>query len=43
MRGMDAIVVQIAKEFDAILVSLDNEMIEKAKGIVKVKSVSALG
>ena len=39
---MDAIVVQIAKEFKAILVSLDNEMIKKAKGIVKVKSVEAL-
>lgn len=42
MRGMDAIVVQIAKEFDAILVSLDDEMTEKAKGIVKVKSVDAV-
>jgi hypothetical protein len=42
MPGMDAIVLQIAKEFDAILVSLDDEMIDKAKGIVKVESVEAL-
>lgn len=42
MRGMDAIVVQIAREFDAILVSLDDEMIKKAKNIVKVKSVNEL-
>jgi len=42
MRGMDAIVVQIANEFNAPLVSLDNDMIAKAKGIVKVKYVDKL-
>lgn len=42
MRGMDAIVVQITKEFNATLVSLDDEMIAKAEGIVKVKSVDTL-
>jgi hypothetical protein len=42
MGGMDAIVLQIAKEFDAVLVSIDDEMIDKAKGIVKVESVEAL-
>lgn len=42
MRGMDAVVVQIAKEFNATLVSLDKEMTAKAEGIVKVKNVKAL-
>lgn len=42
LRGMDAIVVQIASEFNATLVTLDNEMIEKADGIVEVKSVETL-
>ncbi len=42
MRGMDAIVVQITKEFNATLVSLDDEMIAKAEGIVKVKPVDTL-
>jgi predicted nucleic acid-binding protein len=37
VRGMDAIVIQIAKEFNATLISLDNEMIRKAKRIVEVK------
>ena len=42
MRGMDAIVVQIAREFNTTLVSLDSEMIIKAKSTVKIKSVDAL-
>jgi predicted nucleic acid-binding protein len=42
MRGMDAIVVQIAREFNATLVSLDSEMIRKANGMVRIKSVDAL-
>jgi len=42
VRGMDAIVIQIAKEFNATLVSLDNEMTAKAEGIVEVKSVDPL-
>jgi len=37
MRGMDAIVVQTAKEYGTSLVTLDNEMINKATGIVKIK------
>lgn len=42
MRGMDAIVAQIAREFNATLVSLDSEMIRKANGMVRIKSVDAL-
>ena len=39
---MDAIVIQIAKEFNAALISLDDEMTKKAEGIVRVKSVDTL-
>ncbi|MFH1562768.1 MAG: type II toxin-antitoxin system VapC family toxin [Nitrospirota bacterium] len=42
LKGMDAIVVQIAEEMGAFLVSLDVEMMEKAKSIVTVKSVMEL-
>ncbi|TYT23347.1 type II toxin-antitoxin system VapC family toxin [Dictyoglomus thermophilum] len=36
VRGMDAVVIQIAKEFNSVLLTLDNEMAEKAKGFVYV-------
>lgn len=39
VRGMDAVVIQTAKEYNTILVSLDTEMIEKAAAIVKIKTV----
>ncbi len=39
LRGMDAIVVQVAEEFHATLVTLDEEMIERAKCIVNIKDV----
>lgn len=39
LRGMDAVVVQTAKEYGTSLATLDNEMISKAAGIVKVKEV----
>jgi predicted nucleic acid-binding protein len=39
MRGMDAIVIQTAKEYNTALVSLDKEMIEKAAGIVKIRKL----
>lgn len=42
VRGMDAVVIQIAKENDASLVSLDKEMVEKAKLVVKIKDVEDL-
>jgi len=39
MRGVDAIVVQTAKEYKSILVSLDKEMIEKAAAFVKTRKL----
>ncbi len=42
VRGMDAIVIQIAKEFDSFLVSLDGEMVKRAKSVVTVKDVEDL-
>ena len=37
VRGMDAIVVQLAKEMDATLVTLDAEISKKAKNIADIK------
>jgi len=34
VRGMDAIVIQVAKEYGIPLVTLDKEMLEKAAGVV---------
>jgi len=42
VRGMDAIVIQTAKEFDSILISLDGEMVKRAKTVVTVKDVEDL-
>lgn len=42
VRGMDAIVIQIAKEFNAPLVSLDREMLERSKSIIMTKDVEEL-
>jgi predicted nucleic acid-binding protein len=39
VRGMDAVVIQTAKEYNTTLVSLDTEMIEKAAAIVKIKTL----
>ncbi len=39
VRGMDAIVAQIAKEFDATLVSLDEDMRARLRKMIKVKQV----
>jgi predicted nucleic acid-binding protein len=39
MRGMDAIVVQTAKEYGTSLVTLDKEIISKAAGIVKIREL----
>ncbi|MBI4171042.1 MAG: type II toxin-antitoxin system VapC family toxin [Candidatus Aenigmarchaeota archaeon] len=36
LRGMDAIIVQIAKEHDASLVTLDNEIVQRAQSIVNI-------
>lgn len=42
VRGMDAIVIQIAKENNSILITLDKEMEEKAKSVVKIKNVDEI-
>jgi len=42
VRGMDAIVIQIAKEFNAPLVSLDEEMSKRAKLVVKIVNIDDL-
>jgi predicted nucleic acid-binding protein len=42
VRGMDAIVIQTAKEFNAPLVSLDREMLERSKSIMMTKDVEEL-
>ena len=39
VRGMDAIIIQIAREFNIPLVSLDIEMLERSKSIVKIRDV----
>ena len=39
MGIMDAVVVQIALEFGTTLISLDEEMMKKAKSIVRTKTV----
>lgn len=35
VRGMDALVMQVAREFETELVSFDKEMMEKAKVVLK--------
>jgi predicted nucleic acid-binding protein len=35
LRGMDALVVQVAREYDAELISFDKEIIMKARAILK--------
>ena len=42
VRGMDAIVIQIAKEFNVPLITFDKEMIEKAKSFVDIRAVDDL-
>ena len=42
LRGMDAIVVQVAVEFAASLVTLDSEMLEKTKSVVNARSPDEL-
>lgn len=39
LRGMDALVVQVAKEFGSDLISFDEEMTRKAKVILKKRQV----
>ena len=39
VRGMDALIIQTAKEYNASLVSFDNEMTKRAKEVVKVADI----
>lgn len=39
VRGMDAVVIQTAKEYNTTLISLDAEMVEKASKKIKVKKL----
>ena len=41
LRGIDSIVVQVAREFGSALVSLDLEMVERARLIVTIQPISA--
>lgn len=42
VRGMDAIVIQVAREFDIPLISLDMDMIDRARPLVKVELIENL-
>lgn len=42
LRGMDAIIVQLAKEMNAVLVTLDEEIMKRADGFAKVGSLEDL-
>ncbi|TQD23591.1 PIN domain-containing protein [Methanolobus vulcani] len=42
VRGMDAIVIQVAKEFGIPLITLDVEIVEKAKRIVEIPDLNSL-
>ena len=42
LRGMDAVIVQIAEEFSATLVSLDFQMMSSVQGIVETKTPDQL-
>ena len=42
LRGMDALVLQVAQEMNGVLVTLDEELAEAAKGIVPSRTVNAL-
>jgi len=42
LRGMGAIIVQVAEESRAILVTLDDEMADKSREIVTVKEIEAI-
>lgn len=42
LRGMDAIVVQVAQEFGASLVTLDEDMVRRARNLVDARGVTDL-
>ena len=42
VRGMDAVVMQVAKEFGSTLVTLDEDLARRASSIVTVRAVGSL-
>ncbi|MEA1984629.1 MAG: type II toxin-antitoxin system VapC family toxin [Euryarchaeota archaeon] len=42
VRGMDAIVIQVARDFNIPLVTLDREMVEKATSLVDVQELQEI-
>lgn len=42
LRGMDALVLQVAHEMKATLVTLDDEIVKRVSGLLTARSVSAL-
>jgi predicted nucleic acid-binding protein len=42
VRGMDAIVIQVAREFNIPLISLDVDMIDRARPLVKTELIENL-
>jgi predicted nucleic acid-binding protein len=42
VRGMDAVVIQIAREFNIPLVSLDGDMIDRARTLVETEAIPDL-
>lgn len=43
LRGMDALVLQVAREMETTLVTLDEEFVELAKPVVRTQSIRAFG
>ena len=39
---MDALVLQVAQEMQATLVTLDNELLKSVRGLIPAKSIEAL-
>jgi predicted nucleic acid-binding protein len=42
LRGMDALVLQMAQEMETILVTLDEELVKRGREVVDIKSVGTL-
>lgn len=42
LRGMGAIIVQVAEEIQAILVTLDDEVADKSQEIVTIKEIKVI-
>ena len=42
LRGMDALLLQVAQEMQATLVTLDDELLKSVRGLIPVQSIEAL-